>query len=383
MSSKSVCSALLVGALCGCGSQFVPRVAVEGTTAMIAIPYNFDVGYGRRVAQDPQALLGGGGGPDWDPNDQFHHLEDPQRGEMIFTLIDNVKGNKMLPLRWITRVALDEASMEALDTTGSLARSQVVAFVDVPLGVVDDGQGQRDLEIRLDRYRRSDGTPPGPFQLIQQSYFASFGIHWTGWGKMDNGWPEHFIPITIRDAHGLDAQETPQTTEHFTPLEGWAGTWNCDWFGCFPLVKKEPNFNTLKDDYVPNPEFAINRSGGGANPAAWELEFKYPSHLMSILGVRLERENPSGAFVALDRPLPTATVSCASPQSAAARVMVVDPDARTTGVSVVFKLANTGASGCAARIKNNDLPITAGSIRAYNANGVALSNPTFTISVGS
>jgi len=43
----------VIAALAGCGSELVPGVAVEGTTAMVAIPMEFEVGYGRRLSSGP------------------------------------------------------------------------------------------------------------------------------------------------------------------------------------------------------------------------------------------------------------------------------------------------------------------------------------------
>src|SRR5215468_4146110 len=67
----------------GCGSQVIPGVVVEGTTATIALPFDMDIGYGRTwagTASDAQ--------PTFSPS-SWNPIEDLQRGEMIFHLYTN------------------------------------------------------------------------------------------------------------------------------------------------------------------------------------------------------------------------------------------------------------------------------------------------------
>jgi hypothetical protein len=122
----------VIATLAGCGSEMVPGVAVEGTTAMVAIPMEFEVGYGRRLstagvdpAETPTLAYAATGSE--------ANLEDLQRGELVFTLYRLSPAEKVgvLPVRYITRVAQDPGSKRAQGTLQFHEDTfQPIAFLD-------------------------------------------------------------------------------------------------------------------------------------------------------------------------------------------------------------------------------------------------------------
>ena len=93
-----------------CGTKPIPMIAVAGTTVTIPIPDGFPTGFGRVVAGSSAA----------DPLSSVpafsaaSPLEDPQRGELLFSLLDsNGTHLRYLPVAYITRVHMSPQSRSA------------------------------------------------------------------------------------------------------------------------------------------------------------------------------------------------------------------------------------------------------------------------------
>jgi hypothetical protein len=208
----------VIASLAGCGSEMVPGVVVEGTTAMVAIPMEFEAGYGRRLSApglDPEVsptLPYASVGP-------LAALEDLQRGELVFTLY-RTTGEKVTVLRlsYITRVAQDPSSRRAQGTLQFHEdHFQPVAFVDIPTGIVPDAAGQDEFEIAVTRWRRSSANVD-TFERVEQGYDPQ----WVGWGN-HTAVPSisQRIPITIVDAPEAAGMEVP----HYSPKYAWGPSW--------------------------------------------------------------------------------------------------------------------------------------------------------------
>lgn len=374
MTPKWPALSLLAVALCGCGSQVIPTAVVEGTTATIAIPGQFEVGYGRAWA----------GNPDTNPTatppafNASNPLEDLQRGEMKFTLVHKTAFTevKRIPVRLITRVAVDAASNRAYNYSGTRGYTQVIALLDIPPDLVPEAQlGQpqpnsTEYWIKVERWRRN---PSGVFQPIAQTS-PTGASSWYGWGTVDGGSGEQMIPITIVDAPGTTGAELT----HYTPIEGWDAN--------NQRVQKDPFILSDIESTVPLPEFRIQLPASVRQPPyAWELEMTYPATRMTIFGVRALRGDPSGAIVmwkATPGAPPADPCSPTIPGNGTLKIQVVDPDPkyqehdlsrRARGVAVVFAL-----SSCGTRIAAGQVSVA--SIKGYDINGAPLSpTPSFAV----
>jgi len=389
-----------------CGTLPIPNRAVEGSTITVLIPNGFDVGYGRAWARDPgnpwpSYELDPDPGSPGNENAESWPVEDLQRGEMILTLVDPDTGSDVakLPIRYITRAAMDQASLSA---AGGLAfDGQTIAVVDLPLGLVDDpdpaidfeqipaeeieealaGEGDLDVGIkaygiRVQRFRRE--PPTNDFVEVVQSYPfnpppGGGTWEWLGWGASDSHDPDELIPIRVLDAPGPAGLETTD----YTPKKGWGPQ------ASPAKVRTQIFFDNpgtgLMDQAVPRPEFRVRLpSSVSAPPFAWELDVTYPAERVEILNVRLLRGNQSGAYVAWSASPATPPTSCSNPSLlATTTVRVVDPEPddqqRARGVAVVFRLANQGDEDCQQRVAAGEIGVEA--IRAYDVDGVLFATP--------
>ena len=367
-------------AFLGCGSQVIPSVVIEGTTATIAIPIEFDVGYGRRLSKtgtDPEVSS-----PPYATTWPDNQYEDLQRGELVFTLFDGTTKIGVVPVRYITRVAQDPGSNRA--NFGSQLHEnhfQPIAFLEIPVDLVPDistanPDGKKDFTIEVHRWRRE--PPSLNFIEVEQSFFQDRatppnGPNWFGWGSNDGGANSltQRIPITIVDDPDPDESEV----DHYTPFEAWGpyyagGGTQAVRTGIWPE-------NDL-DYAIPMPEVRIQVQDSVSNPPpAWELQVSFPKGRMSISAVRLVRGNPSGGYVGWSAdPSPT-NFTCSTEPTGIVKLYVVDPEALTRGVSIAFVLANQGAAACQKRIQAGSQPdqvqIISGSYKSYNASGALLS----------
>jgi hypothetical protein len=351
---KSLFGAFAFAALLsGCGSQVIPGLVVEGTTATIAIPADFDVGYGRAWAGTNDETE-----PAFAPTSL---VEDLQRGELIFRLYEvgqSVPGTK-LAVRYITRVMRDASTSFA---TGTYPHSQPVAFLDIPYGLVDDG-AEKAYEIKVQRFRRDPtATPAFKYVLVTQSYFTT---DWWGWGSNDGGAGSQFqrIPIKVMDSPDDTGSVIP-STNRYTPIDAW-GPYPAR--GTSGQIRKGIATQGILDYSVPRPEFRIAAAPNTGPRAAWDMQLTYPADRMQVLDVRILRENPSGA-VAVWKASPTSPPGCGSPMSGTLDLHVADLQG-SNGVAVVFGLANQTATACQQRIQSNDIAIVPNSYRGYDING--------------
>jgi hypothetical protein len=353
---------------------------VEGTTVTIAIPGQFEVGYGRAWVGSPDSSLTTLP-PDFDASNP---KEDLQRGEMKFTLVDkSAPFNPVarLPVRLITRVALDAASGRATNV-GSKEHTQVIALLDIPVGLVVDAPigpqpNSKDFGIMVERFRRDPAS--GLFMPVLQST-PTGSPEWYGWGGPSGTTGAQLIPITIDDAPGADASETAR----FTPITGWDAYNSRVW--------ASPYSSTNLESTVPRPEFRIQLPDSVVQPPyAWEIEVRYPASRMGILGVRLLRADPSGGIVTWKATpeYPLDGKCTATQDDGTLKIQVVDPDAagdspssswshRSRGVAVIFALAKTSNEQCRAPIAPENVNVA--SVKAYSRDGVFLvPAPSFTV----
>lgn len=255
-----------------CGTKPSPMLAVEGTTIVIGIPTDFEVGYGTRLSQAHSAGLVA-----LDPNEIANlsqttingpplltsdlTREDLQRGELIGVLRDKAPPKIVratLPVRAATR-----ASYHVPDWHGARREGSFVAF-DIPLedhnGAELLGDGEtREFEVQVYRFRRNAfGANAQGFERVPQSENAN----WLGWG---HPWDMTFdftkgVPITVRDADGGPGVEE----EHFTPYDGYF--WEL-FYGLGVLELLDVDIS----GYVPDPRFLVSTvpTAPGPLPNAW------------------------------------------------------------------------------------------------------------------
>jgi len=363
----------LYAMLLSCGTASIPKVAVEGTTVTIAIPRDFEVGYGRALFSSPPHpdVVGNdiGNGSFNGPalNSGNLNAEDLQRGELVVRLLDGGTAIATLPVRYVTRAAADPASNQGrvLDTGLS---AQKLLLVDIPLtkasgaALVTDGEGQKTFGIEVRRFRRSNLLQSSTnFLEVPQSFFGA--SDWIGWGHDTSISPVTPIPIQIRDANGLDGGEESTTTSP-TPFDGWNAAIVS---GFFSGVARLTNINVALA--VPDPEFRVELAPPGASlPGAWEVDLTYPSEKMRITGVTLTRPSQSGGFVSYE---PDAEVSCSTTTVPGnLQIRVVDPEASATGVKVSYVLKNDVVGCNTTRVLGSEVAVA--QTLAYDLDGVLI-----------
>lgn len=315
---------------------------MEGTTATIAIPINFEVGYGRAWAGAPA-----GTPPNYDP---VSAVEDLQRGELIFTLYDGSTEVAKLPVLFITRIARDPASSQFSHYHEDVF--QPVAFVNIPQGLAEPGVIE-EYEIEIRRWRRDLDEGPNVFTPVTPD------LNWVGWGKTDPGPTTQRIPIEVVGS--------PDGVDRYTPVEGWGLN--------LGQVQTGPFVPITIDLTVPRPEFRIQVPNSVQQPPyAWEMDVEYPNERMQVVDVRLIRGNPAGGHVAWSAtPPPTSDCTANPPTKGTLKLHVADPQGYSRGVAVVFALINQNQPACRKRIESADLQIVSGTPRAYNISGGTIS----------
>jgi hypothetical protein len=144
------------------------------------------------------------------------------------------------------------------------------------------------------------------------------------------------------------------------------------WFGNYGLR----DFTTDLERLTPRPTFRIwtenpsPPSGTPQRPAAWEFTLKYPPGKIEILGAELGAFHRSGA-IATVRTATGSTPACGA-EKVTATISIVDPDQEAIWVDVVYRLRDFPTCG---RAGPGDFEEESGSFRAYDANGVAISQP--------
>ena len=362
----------------GCGSKAIPTAAFEGTTITIAIPDNFDVGFGTRLASNPGGAIAT---PKVFPPFQAASIseEDLQRGELVFRLQDTSSSGAIadvgLPVRWIGRAAPDPAA----SFLGNAEGRQVVALLDLPFGLVDDDPTDpaklksKDFEIMIERYRR-DPTNMNNYVLVQQSYFPDNGypaLDWFGWGADDlpaRTPPNQRIPIKVYDSELLDANETG--TAGYTPLEGW-GASHTSGGG---TVRTTPFFSANLPFYTPSPEVKLRWDIATPvdRPAAWEATIEFPAQRMAVQDVRIIRSSP-GEAVLLWQSDPAS--DCSGPATGELKLQFADPENTYTGLSVVFAPWNQTDTCWTQPLAESDFSVKPGSLKAFDVDGAAISSP--------
>jgi len=362
----------IIATLAGCGSEMVPGVAVEGTTAMVAIPMEFEVGYGRR-------LSAAGVDPAVTPTLAYAatgseaNLEDLQRGELVFTLYRLTPAEKVgvLPVRYLTRVAEDPGSKRAQGTLQFHEDTfQPIAFLDIPTGIVANGEqgvaNQEDFEIEVTRWRRS-AADPDDFERVLQGYDDD----WVGWGNPAAGASiSQRIPITIVDAIDVLVPGVGLVdATRYTAKQAW-GPYNEQ----VASIYAEGNLR----DAVPQPEFRVQVPDGASPPHAWNLSIGFPAERIEIEAVRLIRANPSGGYVGWSA-TPSPTSDCTAAVPGTLDVHVADPDQLSRGIAVAYRFTNQGQADCRQRVAVGELGIDPPSYRGYDASGLLVTENDFQI----
>jgi hypothetical protein len=351
---KSTIALIALAFLAGCGTKPVPLIAVAGTTITVAIPGDFKVGYGLRLSQALNPSIETPSGPAYDANSPY---EDPQRGDLVFSLYTNSGSPSFvrhLVLAYITRVNASPQSEAATQSAivSLVEQGQNLAFLNIPYDIAAD-----NYLIQVRRYRRASTSPyayqldPNPLPQTSQPE------DYLGWGgdSAISGMPTSArgIPITIRAGDGAN---------HFTPFKGWGdagGSYHLTWTDLAPLV----------DGFVPAPHFDIQVPVAVTDPrpSAWSISLAYPKNKIRITGVELKREGNKGAMVRWDADQ-TAVVNCSDGLPAFLNIQVVDPDKVTLGVKVAYELRNFGQS-CGGRANSSTFVEWMNTFQAFDQNG--------------
>lgn len=332
----------------GCGTQVIPRVAVQGTTVAILIPPAFNPGFGR-AAIDPDDL--NNTYLYWDPK------EDPQRGELIMELVNQTTQDSwFLEREWMTRIRPDNVAPVSLTGDENLLEGQVIAFVKIP----EDATPGTDYRIYLKRYRRHDST--GVFEPMSTIIGGGSAAPWTGWAGANS---EDGIPIEIQAGPG----------ERFTERLGWGRN---TLFG--PDTLTEADFR----DLTPYPALylEVREEGSGAIPAAIDLVIEYPREKLGIRGVSAYRNQSNRTFVSWKAETsggqpddPDASVSCLPGETAemgTLRIQVLDPDSEAKGFLIAFSLRpeNFLDQDCGGRAVVGDFQINTAT--GYDSDGLEI-----------
>ena len=342
--------------LVGCGMVSIPRVAAQGTTIMIPVPDGFGAGFGRVLNQnvDPTTHIS-------TPPDPNSPLEDFQRGELLFALRTGpTSGSSLvtyLPVRFITRVHLDEATGAALPTTGEFYLSfgtpvqtgQTLALVDIPY-VTDPGT----YYVFVERWKRSPNAPYDFEQLppvtIETGYFGwNPWLSWANWTNNNSHSDRGFEIRVVASSHGALFHEPP------IGFNKWNGNMNYAW----------REFTLDLEYLVPHPKLRIwiGNPSTLEYPAAWEITLEYPAGKLEITGAALGRRHLSGGLVSVSDATGSPS-SCGAPGTT--RISLVDPERQTQWVDVVYRLRDFAGCGTAVL---SDFTAVEGSLKAYNVEG--------------
>lgn len=335
----------LVG-MVGCGLEPVPKVAVFGTTIAILVPAAFPVGFGRYIGEnfdgDPNAAAADSYAGD--------PLEDPQRGELIFKAVSGPV-EKYLPVRHITRVAIDESARGSTNPSAAFYFGQEIAFVDIPEEDELGGFTEGSYNVEVSLWRRVQGVPG--FTEIVVPIQDQGTKDWVGWGTDD---ASIGIPLII------ESRNAPGPL--FTRLLAWAGAGNpLTYHQDIPIEEED-----LRET-IPDPHVVLNVSGP---PAAWEMQLDYPSNKLEIKRVSARINHPSAAIVTMN-PQPSLNTNCNDMGTLTVQVAAAEPIA--TKAEIAFELLDFAACG---RASASDFNVT--SMKSYNEDGILAAGASFSIS---
>ena len=347
-------ASLALGVALGCGSYTIPRHALEGTTLVIAVPASFKPGFGRRRSDamtNRTAPITSLPAPAYVPG---HPHEDEIRGELVFSLLKRSNGQfvSYLPVRYVTRVHLDEGSPGGLDDpsvatwgVAEYAKGQVLAFVDVPLGVVAANGGNHDFAINVWSSARKPAQP----SVWETLLVTIDGVWWLGWGEAQ---PYLGIPIDIYAGDG---------STHFNDdYLGWEG--NSGYYA--------EDVTEELEDVVPRPK-ALMRviiPATAEYPAAWEADITLPRQKGQVIGVEAASHHKSSAVAMIINPA-TPDTGCVS-GNRTVRVAMADPRKRTEGVRLIVKPPDFSCSNAQRLSANNHFTIS--SVVAYDETGTEI-----------
>lgn len=353
--------------LVGCGTYSIPRVAAQGTTITIPVPDWFGSGVGRvlneYIRQQPYGPI--------DPitvsiqPNPTSSLEDFQRGELLFALrLTQSPASGLLtylPVRYITRVQVDEASRASTPAPGETSSfegtdptmGQIVALVDIPYGV-----SPGNYYIFIERWKRNHPLDQDKF-FRDAPTINSPEVDWLAWTGTVPFYgtpsPEHGMPIRIV------ASSFGSSLFNDSVLGGYD-----KFFGNYSWN----DFTSELESLLPRPKLTVwvKHPTTSVIPAAWEAEIDYPVGKIEILGAELGALHRSGGFVGVGPPTGSPE-SCSSMGST--KVSVVDPDRQSAWVNIVYRLRDF--EGCG-RAGAGDFAIPDSSYKAYDGGGNPLAS---------
>jgi hypothetical protein len=347
----------------GCGTLTIPRIAVQGTTITIPVPDGFGSGFGRALNQQLTVTTTDPGSLNV-PYVQGSDLDDPQRGEILFALRTSPSPISSLvsylPVRYVTRVHVDEASAAGMPAPGipfegtNPGTGQVLALVDVPLATPPG-----TYYVLAERWKRSTVSPYTSF-FKDTPTISSPPVNWVAWGGKDAFYglpsPELGMPIRV--------VESPYATSLFNDaVEGYDR-----WWGSY----SNRNFTADLPKLVPQPKLKIwvQDPNSYQIPAAWEVAIAYPRKKIEILGVQLQSPDRSEAYATVGAP--TGPEDSCTDKTGQTKISVIDPDRRSAWVEVVYRLRDFGTCG---RAVPGDFVFVANSFKSYKADGTPISPP--------
>lgn len=373
--------------LAGCGTEPVPRIAVEGTTIAIGLPERFDVGFGRVLAAellDAQAIVDSSTltGPLPDP--QSMDYEDLQRGELLAVLVEysgsTTTAVARLPLRYVAALNADPATEEVRSYPERSTRQNIV-FLDIPfkdsLGnpLVSDSLGHRTLAIELRRFRRRNyDLNSSQFDLIPQSAVPSqLSTEWVGWaaaGGDDD--PERGIAITIVDNPLLSESPTDEEIPANADYNSFVG-YNGGMAGPDFVVASAA---VVPGEAIPDPHFAILFDSASGTYGAAEIEVTYPAERIQITGVRPKLGFGWTSYAAPAPPAPT----CA-PTPRTLKLFAADSAGQISGVIVNFVIRDA-VIGCGILEPVDvatEISVVPSTLRVFDIDGNVLAAPQFSV----
>jgi len=331
--------------LAACGSRTIPFVAVEGTTFTLAVPDSYGAGFGRTLseAMDATSLITALPAPAYDPGSS---KEDLVRGELVFSLLDQ-DGSFLsyMPVNYITRIHPEETSGE------NRSQGQVIAFVDIPAGVVAANGGDSGFFWKVELLRRDlddlDGdSDRDEFVDATPTYQGS---PWTGW----DGLAPTVGRIWIRES-------TNPAGNHWNQHYAWE---TIEGYGIYDV-------GADLEAMIPKPSIAVVaiKSGSPFSPA-WAVELDYPEDKVSIVGVEVAANQKSGAVATLTHV--TQPQGGCPTGNGRVRVSYVDPAALANSVRLVVAPRDFGCG--AGRPTGADFLVDATTLVAYDVAGAPLS----------
>lgn len=360
-------ASFLVVLLTGCGTHTIPIAAVPGTTITVPVPDGFGAGFGRALNTQLSTSYGSTV-PGLNVPIGADYLEDYQNGELLFALygftfgcVHKITFITYLPVRYITRVHVDEASRQSMpavgeppviDGTGPMV-GQVLAFVDIPGAVPAPGQ----YCVFVERWKRS---PASPTMFEEHPPYANEPpAPWRGW----TGWyPQWGLKLNVVD-----------------PPAGWPslGFVGFNPFDVYDKVAGNYAGGQATQEELgslaPRPKltFWVHNVFVPPLPAAWEVAIQYPLAKIEILGVELGALHRSAAIASLG---PTTGTPGGCSDLGSTKISVVDPDQEAPFANVVYRVRDFVNCG---RAVEGDFAVLGGSFKAYDVNGSQISNPYF------